>query len=150
MAFVKTCIFNSFLIVCRWSDKFEGNFQTCPENCFERNIDKSAERMVGHVHLTLCRALHGSLFYTSLSSTSQHWFLTYIQMYRSQHILYPFKILKFKLDICTCVHACTWFNWLVLNIVSHFMKVDILILTVLFGQKWFMVIQESDQVLSFI
>lgn len=56
----------------------------------------------------------------------------------------------FKLDICTCVHACTWFNWLVLNIVSHFMKVDILILTVLFGQKWFMVIQESDQVLSFI
>lgn len=41
----------------------------------------------------------------------------------------------FKLDICTCVHACTWFDWLVLNIVSHFMKVDILILTVLFGQK---------------
>lgn len=120
MAFVKTCIFNSFLIVCRWSDKFLQIFQTCPENCFERNIDKSAERMVGHAHLTLCRGLHGSLFYTSLSSTSQHWFLTYIQMYRSQRILYPFKILKFKfiyLDL-SC-NACTDLNWIYVPVYMH-------------------------------
>lgn len=73
--------------------------QTCPENCFENNIDKSAERMVGPAHPTLCRVWHGSSFFTSLSSTLQHWFLIYIQMYRSQRILYPFRFFNLKFII---------------------------------------------------
>lgn len=120
MAFVKTCIFNSFLIVCRWSDKFEGNLSN-----MSRELFRTQYRQISRKNGWTCppHPLQGVAWFFILYFSFINFTTLVPHLHSDVQIpayIVSFKILKSKfiyLDL-SC-NACTDLNWIYVPVYMH-------------------------------